>query len=82
MIVQIPKVESLEGGLPSNLKHMSLCNCLKLIASLKSVWGANPSLEFLFIGRLDVEYHPEEDLLPQALISLEISDCPNVKRLD
>nr|KYP32406.1 Putative disease resistance RPP13-like protein 1 [Cajanus cajan] len=60
-IQDFPKVESFpEGGLPSNLKKISLYNCSKLIASLKGAVGANPSLESLCIGELDVEYFPNE----------------------
>ncbi|ESW05616.1 hypothetical protein PHAVU_011G194900 [Phaseolus vulgaris] len=78
-----PRVELSEGCLPLNLKYISLLNCFKLVASLnKGVWGTNPSLESLFIGKVDVECFPDEGLLPLSLTELRINDCPNLKKLD
>ncbi|XP_029125834.1 putative disease resistance RPP13-like protein 1 [Cajanus cajan] len=81
-IQDCPKVESFpKGGLPSNLKKISLYNCSKLIASLKGAVGANPSLESLCIGELDVEYFPNEGFLSPSLV-LCISGFPNLTRLN
>ncbi|XP_047150641.1 putative disease resistance RPP13-like protein 1 [Vigna umbellata] len=77
-----PVVELSEGCLPSNVKKMSLLHCSKLVASLKGAWGTNHSLKVLDIGNVDVECFPGEGLLPLSLSYLEISDCPNLKKLD
>ncbi|XP_068491491.1 putative disease resistance RPP13-like protein 1 [Phaseolus vulgaris] len=78
-----PRVELSKRCLPSNLKELSLSNCSKLVASLnKGVWGTNPSLESLSIGKDDVECFPGEGLLPLSLTSLYIKDCLNLKKLD
>jgi len=57
-IFNCPEVEFAEGCLPSNLMEMRLQNCSKLVAALKGVWGTNPSLEILSIGKVDVEFFP------------------------
>ncbi|KAL2979539.1 hypothetical protein AAZX31_13G177800 [Glycine max] len=84
IIYDCPKVEMFpEGGLPSNLKIISLCGgSYKLISLLKSALGGNHSLESLYIGGVDVECLPEEGVLPHSLVSLHIMDCPDLKRLD
>ncbi|XP_027909349.1 putative disease resistance protein At3g14460 [Vigna unguiculata] len=77
-----PGVEFSDGCLPSNLKEMRLFNCSKLVASLKGVWGTNPSLKSLYIREVDVEFFQSEGFLPLSLTNLEIYDCPNLKKLD
>ncbi|KAG5113448.1 hypothetical protein JHK82_036717 [Glycine max] len=78
-----PKVEMFpEGGLPSNLKGMRLHGSYKLMSSLKSALGGNHSLISLYIGGVDVECLPDEGVLPHSLVSLWISDCEDLKRLD
>ncbi|KAG4383993.1 hypothetical protein GLYMA_13G193300v4 [Glycine max] len=83
-IVYCPKVEMFpEGGLPLNLKEMTLCGgSYKLISSLKSASRGNHSLEYLDIGGVDVECLPDEGVLPHSLVCLEIRNCPDLKRLD
>nr|KYP47719.1 Putative disease resistance RPP13-like protein 1 [Cajanus cajan] len=71
-----------DGGLPSNLKRMDLLNCSKLIASLKGSLGANTSLEILSIQKVDVESFPDEGFLPLSLTSLQIHECPDLKKLN
>ena len=78
-----PGVELSDECLPFNLKHVYLLNCSKLVASLKKeVWGKNPYLEFLSVEKDDMEYFPDEGLLPQSLTELRIKDCLNLKKLD
>jgi len=77
-----PGVEFSDECLPSNLSHMKLLNCSKLVASLKGALGVNPSLEILRISDIDVESFPDEGLLPLSLTELEIDDCPNLKKLE
>ncbi|KAK8464365.1 hypothetical protein PHAVU_011G191532 [Phaseolus vulgaris] len=82
-IMDCPGVELSEGCLPSNLKHISLWNCSKLVASLKKgVWRTNPSIESLSFKEEDVECFPDEGLLPLSPTNLEIRDCPKLKKLD
>ncbi|KHN20834.1 Putative disease resistance RPP13-like protein 1 [Glycine soja] len=83
-ISDCPRVESFpEGGLPSNLKQMVLYKCSSgLMASLKGALGDNPSLESLWIEKLDAESFPDEGLLPLSLTCLWIHDFPNLKKLD
>ncbi|KAL2588259.1 hypothetical protein AAZV13_13G159700 [Glycine max] len=82
-IIRCPKVEMFpEGGLPSNLKNMHLYGSYKLMSSLKSALGGNHSLETLRIGGVDVECLPEEGVLPHSLVTLDISHCEDLKRLD
>ncbi|KHN37726.1 Putative disease resistance RPP13-like protein 1 [Glycine soja] len=81
-IEDCPKVEMFpEGGLPSNLKEMSLGSS-KLMSLLKSALGGNHSLESLYIGEVDVECLPDEGVLPHSLVSLGINKCGDLKRLD
>ncbi|KAG4977427.1 hypothetical protein JHK86_036901 [Glycine max] len=82
-IEDCPKVEMFpEGGLPSNLKEMSLYGSYKLMSLLKSALGGNHSLERLFIGGVDVECLPDEGVLPHSLVTLWIRECGDLKRLD
>jgi len=56
-IVECPRVEMFpDGGLPSNVKHVSLSS-LKLIASLRET---DTCLESLSIRKVDVECFPDE----------------------
>ncbi|WVZ15930.1 hypothetical protein V8G54_013496 [Vigna mungo] len=81
-IIDCPKVEKFpEGGLPSNVKKVSLSS-LKLIASLRDTLDANTCLKSLTIEKLEVESFPGEVLLPRSLTSLSILFCPNLKKLD
>ncbi|ESW05622.1 hypothetical protein PHAVU_011G195400 [Phaseolus vulgaris] len=76
-------VELSDGCLPLNLKHISLFNCSKLVATLKNgVWGTNPSIESFSIKGVDVECFPGEGLLPLSLTQLYIHHFPNLKKLD
>jgi len=76
-----PKVEMfLDRGLPLNVKSLSLSS-LKLVASLREVLDDNKCLEFLYIEKLEVECFPDEVLLPRSLTSLQIKDCPNLKKV-
>jgi len=83
-IKDCPKLESFpEGGLPSNLKFMTLNNCSRLlVGSLKGALRDNPSLESLYIDKVDVECFPDEGLLPLSLTQLTISDSPNLQKLN
>ncbi|KAH1217403.1 putative disease resistance RPP13-like protein 1 [Glycine max] len=82
-IIHCPKVQMFpEGGLPSNLKNMRLYGSSKLISLLKSALGDNHSLERLSIGKVDVECLPDEGVLPHSLVTLDISRCEDLKRLD
>ncbi|KHN46313.1 Putative disease resistance RPP13-like protein 1 [Glycine soja] len=79
-----PKVEMFpEGGLPSNLKNMRFYGgSYKLMSLLKSALGGNHSLEYLDIGKVDVECFPDEGVLPHSLVTLGIYKCGDLKRLD
>jgi len=78
-----PKHESFsEGGLPSNLKVMTLSCSRLLVGSLKRAFRDNPSLEQLFIEKVDAKCFPDEGLLPLSLTELIIRDCPNLEKLD
>ncbi|KAG5113430.1 hypothetical protein JHK82_036699 [Glycine max] len=82
LVIDCPKVEMFpEGGLPSNLKEMSLGSS-KLMSLLKSALGGNHSLERLEIGGVDVECLPDEGVLPHSLVYLKIFKCGDLKRLD
>ncbi|CAJ1978023.1 unnamed protein product [Sphenostylis stenocarpa] len=82
-ISNCPRLESFPGGgLPSNLKVVTLNNCTRLIGSLKGALGDNSSLESLYIENVNAECFPEEGLLPLSLTTLCIADCPNLKELD
>ncbi|WVZ14978.1 hypothetical protein V8G54_012544 [Vigna mungo] len=81
-IINCPKVEKFpDGGLPSNVKHLSLSS-LKLIAFLRENLDVNTCLESLSIDSLDVESFPDDVLLPPSLTSLKIIRCQNLKKLD
>ena len=82
LIEDCPSLESFPvGGLPSNLKYLTIINCSRLIGSLKGALAANSLLERLSIGQVDAESFPDEGLLPVSLTSLTMSHCPNLKTL-
>ncbi|XP_047161527.1 putative disease resistance protein At3g14460, partial [Vigna umbellata] len=82
-ISDCPKLEPFtEGGLPSNLKEMTLSKCSRLVGSLKVAFGDNPSLKTLHIEHLDAECFPDEGLLPLSLTELVIRNFPNLQKLD
>ena len=71
-----------EGGLPSNLKVMTLSCSRLLVGSLKGAFRDNPSLRRLSIEKVDTKCFPDEGLLPLSLTELIIRDCPNLEKLD
>ena len=81
-IEDCPGVELSDGCLPTNIEHMDLLNCSKLVSSLKGALEPNASLQILSISGVDVESFPDEGLLPLSLIYLRIHDCPNLKKLE
>jgi len=48
------------------------------MAFLRETLDANTYLESLSIEKVDVEYFPNEVLLPHSVTSLQIVDCPNL----
>ncbi|XP_062175104.1 putative disease resistance protein At3g14460 [Alnus glutinosa] len=85
-IVHCTEVESFpEGGLPSNLKSISIIDCDNLVAG-RMGWGLQklPFLKKLFIcgEKGEVESFPEVGLLPTNLTVLQIMNFPNMKSLD
>jgi len=78
-IISCPEVEAFPDV--SNVKIMYLSS-LKLIASLRETLDANTCLESLCIIKVDVEYFPDEILLPSSLTSLQIDDCRNLKKME
>ncbi|KAF5471156.1 hypothetical protein F2P56_011617 [Juglans regia] len=74
-----------EGGLPSSLNDFMIRNCEKLVES-RMGWSLQnlASLRYLTIegGSKDVVSFPEKGLLPTNLISLEISEFPNLTSFD
>ncbi|KAF5447790.1 hypothetical protein F2P56_033313 [Juglans regia] len=81
-----PEVESFpEGGLASKLIYISIIDCDKLFANRRD-WGLQnlPSIQVVTIqdNCKDVESFPEAGLLPANLVSLDISNFPNMKSLD
>jgi hypothetical protein len=78
-----PRIESFpEGGLPSNVKTMSVHRCDKLFAR-RAGWGLQKLLSlWVSSNNEDVESFPEPGLLPSCLTELHISGFPNMKSLD
>uniref|UniRef100_A0A2P2LYQ2 Disease resistance protein RGA2 n=2 Tax=Rhizophora mucronata TaxID=61149 RepID=A0A2P2LYQ2_RHIMU len=73
-----------DGGLPSKLELLEVYNCNKLIAA-RTRWNLRvlACLSCFKIGvNKDVEFFPEETLLPSSLTSLTISNLQNLKYLD
>ncbi|XP_027909297.1 putative disease resistance protein At3g14460 [Vigna unguiculata] len=83
LIQDCPRLEPFtEGGLPSNLKKMTLSKCSTLVDSLKGALGDNPSLKILRVDSLDDECFPRKDWLPLSLTDLTIYNFPNLEKLD
>ncbi|XP_027922471.1 putative disease resistance protein At3g14460 [Vigna unguiculata] len=81
-IICCPKVEMFpNGGLPPNVKAVFLSS-LKLMASLRETLGTNTCLQSLYIEKMDVEFFPDEVLLPHSITALRICDCPNLKKME
>ncbi|XP_059440570.1 putative disease resistance protein At3g14460 [Corylus avellana] len=85
-IVHCLEVESFpEGGLPSNLKSITISDCDNLVAG-RMRWGLQklPFLKSLFIcgERGDAKSFPEVGLLPTNLTALQIKNFPIMKSLD
>jgi len=67
------------GGLPSNLRPLSICNCPKLIAS-REEWGLFQLNFFRVSDEFEnVESFPEENLLPPSLKFFYLYDCPKLR---
>ncbi|XP_022765424.1 putative disease resistance protein At3g14460 [Durio zibethinus] len=86
-IAYCPEMESFpQQGLPSKLKTVVIEKSDKLIVSMKRrEWSlqALPSLtEFTIIGAEEIEFFPDEHLLPSSLTHLYILDLPKLKSLD
>jgi len=68
-IVDCPRVESFpEGGLPSNLNHMRLNHCSRLVGSLKGAFRDSSSLQSLCIKEVDMESFTEEGCFHSLLL--------------
>ena len=81
-IINCPRVEMFpNGGFPPNIKDLSLSS-LKLITSLRETLDSNTCLQSLVIENMDVEYFPDEVLLPRSLTFLEIRKCQNLKKME
>ncbi|XP_059654413.1 putative disease resistance protein At3g14460 [Cornus florida] len=83
-----PEVESFpDGGLPSNLTTLWVCNCEKLMKG-RIGWGLQtPSSlkEFDIWGEYEeemLESFPEEWLLPTTITTLWIAKLPNLKSVN
>jgi len=78
-----PTLESFpDGGLPSNLKYITLWNCFRLVGLLKGALGDSSSLESLRISTPDAECFLDEGLLPTSLTELQFLYCQNLEKLD
>jgi len=58
-ILNCPRLESLHGGLPSNLKDLTIIKCSRFVGSLKGALGDTSSLKSLWI-EVDVECFPDK----------------------
>ncbi|EOY17582.1 NBS type disease resistance protein, putative [Theobroma cacao] len=79
-----PEIESFpEGGLPFNLKCLNIYNCNKLIAGQMG-WGLHKlrCLTYFAMNGGDMEFFPDEQLLPSTITHLRIDGLPNLKTLD
>ncbi|KAG2396481.1 putative disease resistance RPP13-like protein [Vigna angularis] len=82
-IEECPRLESFsEGGLPLNLKDITLNNCFRLVGSLKRALGDSPSLRSLRIEKVKAKCFPDEGLLPPSLTQLIIRDYRHLKILN
>ncbi|CAJ2638904.1 unnamed protein product [Trifolium pratense] len=78
-----PQLESFpRGGLPSNLKDLTISNCPKLIGS-REEWGLFQlnSLKVLSVSDEfeNVESFPEENLLPPTLQYVWLTNCSKLR---
>ncbi|GFZ02616.1 NB-ARC domain-containing disease resistance protein [Actinidia rufa] len=86
-ISSCPEIESFpEGGLPSKLRSLHIQDCDKLVTRRRE-WGLQRLLSlthFTISGKReeDVEYFPEEGLLPSTLMSLRIEHLPKLTSLN
>ncbi|XP_017984549.1 PREDICTED: putative disease resistance RPP13-like protein 1 isoform X1 [Theobroma cacao] len=79
-----PEIESFpEGGLPFKLKYLEINDCNKLIAS-RMEWGLHKlhCLTHFMMNGGDMEFFPDEQLLPSTITKLGIGSLPNLKTLD
>uniref|UniRef100_A0A0R0KLK3 Disease resistance RPP13-like protein 1 n=1 Tax=Glycine max TaxID=3847 RepID=A0A0R0KLK3_SOYBN len=82
-ISNCPEIESFpEGGMPPNLRTVSIGNCEKLMSGL--AWPSMGMLTRLTVaGRCDgIKSFPKEGLLPPSLTSLELYELSNLEMLD
>ena len=82
-ISNCPEIESFpEGGMPPNLRTVSIHNCEKLLSGL--AWPSMGMLTHLYVGgRCDgIKSFPKEGLLPPSLTSLYLSGFLNLEMLD
>ncbi|XP_028775310.1 putative disease resistance protein At3g14460 [Neltuma alba] len=83
-IICCPQVESFsEEGFPSNLQHLDVLECPKLVASRRG-WHLSrlTSLLHLGIGDADDESLPDIGLLPPTITCLSFHNCPNLRSLE
>ncbi|XP_028757231.1 putative disease resistance protein At3g14460 [Neltuma alba] len=79
-----PQVESFsEEGFPSNLQHLDVLECPKLVAS-RMGWHLSrlTSLRHLGIGDVDDKSLPDIGLLPPTINYLVFQNCPNLRSLE
>ena len=81
-----PELESFPmGGLPSNLRWLTIFNCPKLIGS-REEWGLfqlNSLYGFIVSDEFEnVESFPEENLLPPTLNSLHLDNCSKLRKMN
>ncbi|EOY17585.1 LRR and NB-ARC domains-containing disease resistance protein, putative isoform 2 [Theobroma cacao] len=84
IVVICSEIESFpEGGLPLNLKYIRISYCNKLIAG-RMGWGLHKlrCLKHFEMGGGDMEFFPDEQLLPPTITNLHINGVPNLKTLD
>ncbi|KAG5071110.1 hypothetical protein AAZX31_03G040900 [Glycine max] len=82
-IEDCPEIESFpEGGMPLNLRAVSIHNCEKLLSGL--AWPSMGMLTHLYVwGRCDgIKSFPKEGLLPPSLTSLYLDHLSNLEMLD
>ncbi|KAG4393228.1 hypothetical protein GLYMA_03G043625v4 [Glycine max] len=82
-ISNCPEIESFpEGGMPPNLRTVSIENCEKLMSGL--AWPSMGMLTDLSVwGRCDgIKSFPKEGLLPPSLTSLKLYEFSNQEMLD
>ncbi|KAL3027235.1 hypothetical protein AAZX31_03G039400 [Glycine max] len=82
-ISNFPEIESFpEGGMPPNLRTVSIENCEKLMSGL--AWPSMGMLTDLTVwGRCDgIKSFPKEGLLPPSLTSLKLYEFSNLEMLD